>query len=92
MYVFLSRQLSARFGEEGIKFSSLCQSEQDALKADILSQLYHATDHTVGAAPDWDELTITMQAHGGVTSVGLVRNDGGNKAPDGVAKQDLVVR
>lgn len=88
---FFSRQLSERYGEEGIEFSSLGQAEQDALKADVLSELYHATDHTAGAAPEWDELTVTMQAYGGVTSVGLVWKGGGSKTADGGGKQDLVV-
>lgn len=92
VFVSLSRQLSARFGEEGIEFSSLRKSEQDALKADVLSQLYHATGHAVGTVPDWDELTVTMQAYGGVTSVGLVRYGDGSKIPDGAGKQNLVVR
>ena len=67
-------QLSTRYAEEGIDFSCLCQSDQDALQADVRSQLYHAAGHDAGAAPEWDELSITMQAFGGVTSVGLVRN------------------
>lgn len=67
-------QLSTRYAEEGIEFSCLCQSDQVALQADVRSQLYHAAGHDAGAAPEWDELSITMQAYGGVTSVGLVRN------------------
>lgn len=93
VFVFPSRQLSTRFREEDIKFSSLRQTEQDVLKADVLSHLYHSTDHTGDAAPDWDELTVTMQAYDGVTSVRLVRNgSSGSKTPDGVGKHDLVVR
>lgn len=74
--LLLLLQLSARYAEEGIEFSNLCQSDQNALQADVRSQLYHATGHSAGVAAEWDELSITMQAYGGVTSVGLVRNDG----------------
>lgn len=76
-------QLSTRYAEEGIEFSCLCQSDQDALQADVRSQLYHAAGHGAGAAPNWEELSITMQAYGGVTSVGLVRNGGNGKTPNG---------
>lgn len=84
----LPLQLSTRYAEEGIEFSGLCQSDQDALQADVRSQLYHATDHSAGVAPEWDELSITMQAYGGVTSVGLGR-DGDGKTPN--SEKHLVV-
>lgn len=71
-------QLSTRYAEEGIEFSSLGQFDQDALQADVRSQLYYA-----GSSPEWDELSITMQAFGGVASVALVRNCGGGKTPNG---------
>lgn len=64
-------QLSALYAKEGIEFSSLGQPEQEALHADVLSQLFHATGHGARIAPEWDDLTITMQAYGGVTSVGI---------------------
>ncbi len=64
-------QLSALYAREGIEFSSLGQLEQEALQADGRSQLFHATGHGAGVAPEWDDLTVTMGAYGGVTSVGL---------------------
>ncbi|CAB1098133.1 unnamed protein product [Ectocarpus sp. CCAP 1310/34] len=85
------RQLSARNLEEGVEFASLRQSEQDILKAEVLSQLYQATDHSALTVPEWDELKITLQAFGGVTSVSLSRSGESSKAPGSDGEQDLVV-
>ncbi|CAM9507860.1 unnamed protein product, partial [Ectocarpus sp. 13 AM-2016] len=84
-------QLSARNIEEGVEFASLRQSEQDAMKADVLSQLYQATSHSALTVPEWDELKIIIQAFGGVTSVSLSRSGESSKAPGSDGKQDLVV-
>ncbi|CAM9245490.1 unnamed protein product [Ectocarpus sp. 12 AP-2014] len=84
-------QLSARNIEEGVEFASLRQSEQDAMKADVLSQLYQAANHSALTVPEWDELKITIQAFGGVTSVSLSRSGESSKAPGSDGKQDLVV-
>ncbi|CAM9249507.1 unnamed protein product, partial [Hapterophycus canaliculatus] len=81
-------QLSTQYPKDGIDFSSLNQSDQDALRADVLSQLHHATSHRAGAASEWEELAVTMQAYGGLTSVRLVRANRGT--PRGSGEQDLV--
>ncbi|CBN80035.1 hypothetical protein Esi_0022_0146 [Ectocarpus siliculosus] len=84
-------QLSVRYLEEGVEFASLPQSEQDTMKADVLSQLYQATSHSPRTVPEWDELKIMIQAYGGVTSVSLSRTDESSKTPVSDGKQDLVV-
>ncbi|CAM9409837.1 unnamed protein product, partial [Scytosiphon promiscuus] len=84
-------QLSTRYPEEGVDFSSLSESDQGALKHDVLSQLHHAMSQTAGAAPEWDELAVRMKAYGGPISVRLVRNSGNNSEPQGGGEKDLVV-
>lgn len=63
------------------------QSEQEALKVDVLGQLYHATRDGAADAPDWERLTVTMLAYGGVTSVSIVR-----RSSDGKAEEHVVSR
>lgn len=77
-------QLSTRFIEEGIEFLSLNQSDQEALKDDVLGELYHATRHSADALVEWEELTVTMRAYCGVTCVSLVgsRSSGEEKQRD----------
>lgn len=89
---FFFRQLSTRFPEEDIDFASLNQSDQDVLKADVLSQLRHAMRHGGGAALEWDELEVTMPAYGGLTSVRLGRSGGNSGTREGTDGRDLVVR
>ncbi|CAM9892025.1 unnamed protein product, partial [Ectocarpus fasciculatus] len=84
-------QLSARYLEEGVEFASLRQSEQDTMKADVLGQLYQATNHSSRTVPEWDELKITTKTFGGVTSVSLSRRGERSKAPGSDGQQDLVV-
>lgn len=61
------------------------------MKADVFSQLYQATNHSVRTVPEWDELRITTKAYGGVTSVSLSRSGESSKTPGSDGKQDLVV-
>lgn len=67
----LFHKLSERLVEEGITFSTLIGSEQDVLKAEVLQQL---NARYAASPPEWEELTITMRAYGGITSICLTIN------------------
>lgn len=88
----MRHQLSTTYTSEGIEFPSLKQSEQGALKADVLRQLHLATQGNRVDATEWDTLKITMKACGGVTSVSLARSKGDSEVIAGHEEAKLIVR
>lgn len=84
-------QLSTTYIDEGIEFPSLNQTEQGALKTDVLRQLHFATQGNRVDALDWDKLKMNMKACGGVASVSLVQSKGDKEAVAGHDEADLIV-